>query len=66
MGRALKGIGRLEELTGGLGREVEASAEEIGGEGRSSGSVSFVQQCRGEEELRGAVRGREGALGLLI
>jgi hypothetical protein len=65
-GRAPKGRGRLEELTGGLGREVEAPAEEIGGEGQSFGSVSLGRWCRGEEEIRGAVRCKEGVLGLLI
>jgi hypothetical protein len=51
------------ELTGGLGREVEVPTEEIDGEGRSSDSVSLVRRCRGEEKLRGAMRGRKGALG---
>jgi hypothetical protein len=45
---------------------VEAPAEEIGGEGQSFGSVSLGRWCRGEEEIRGAARCKEGVLGLLI
>jgi hypothetical protein len=41
-GKALKRRGRLEELTGSLGREVEAPVEEIGAARRSSGGSSGV------------------------
>jgi hypothetical protein len=62
MGSAPKEIGGHEELTGGLGREVEAQAEEIIGEGRSSGSVPW---CGGVEERRssGERSGKEGSSG---
>jgi hypothetical protein len=49
MGSAPKEIGGHEELIGGLGSVVEAPAEEIIGEGRSSGSVPW---CGGVEERR--------------
>jgi hypothetical protein len=53
MGKEPKERGGCGELTGGLGREVEAPAEEIDGEGRSSGGL-FV-----EATLRGRVGAEE-------
>jgi hypothetical protein len=46
-GRIPKERGEYTELTGGLGREVEAPAEEIDGEGRSSGSRFVAATLRG-------------------
>jgi hypothetical protein len=59
--RAPKGRGRLEELTGSLGREVEATVEEIDGKGgrRGSGSGEASGSARAGEE-----RGGSGAGGL--
>jgi hypothetical protein len=47
MGKEPKERGGCGELTGGLGREVEAPGEEIDGEGRSSGGLFVVATLRG-------------------
>jgi hypothetical protein len=65
-GRAPKGRGGLEELTRGLGREVEARAEEIDGEGRSSGSVPWCSGAAHEGNRGEEVRGEAGLWGALI
>jgi hypothetical protein len=60
-GRAPKGRGRLEELTGSLGREVEAPVEEIDSEGGRWGSGSG--EASGSAHT-GEERGGSGAGGL--
>jgi hypothetical protein len=60
--RAPKGRGRLEELTGSLGREVEATVEEIDGKGgrrgSGSGEASGSARRRGEKgKWCGRIRG---------
>jgi hypothetical protein len=51
------------ELTGGLGRELEAPAEEIDGEGRSSGGLFVAAMLRGRvgAEERCEVLGSSGS-----
>jgi hypothetical protein len=49
MGITQKRRGRLEELTGILGREVEAPVEEIGAARRSSGGSSGAAALRTRE-----------------
>jgi hypothetical protein len=67
-GRAPKGRGRLEELTGDLGREVEAPAEEIDSEGgrRGSGSGEASGSARASKERGGSGAGGLGDGALLV
>jgi hypothetical protein len=54
-GRIPKERGEYKELTGGLGREIQAPTEEIDDEGRNSGGLFVVAT------LRGWVGARRGA-----
>jgi hypothetical protein len=64
--KALKQRGEGVDFTEPLEGEEEAAAERIGGEARSSGGLPWGRQCRGGDELEGAVRGGEELGGGLL